>query len=221
VETQDTLDTLITQAATTKEKLFYSALRLFAQKGYSNVGIRELCRSIRIKESSFYNHYAGKESLLKAILAYFGEASGRVVMTDAEIEAYIRAGDVRAFFLENMKKFEAVTSAVPYRTALKIVLTESFLHPTAAEMAKRNLYHLRKDYTERVLRGMMKAGAIRQCDTETVTAEYYYALKGMLDEYLLLLVWDGDLSEIKRRIAAHIDFFTGLLTPSNDERNSA
>lgn len=221
MEARDGLDALIEQAATTKEKLFYSALRLFAQKGYANVGIRGLCRTVGIKESSFYNHYAGKESLLEAILAYFGKESGRSVMTDDEIALSIRAGDVRAFFLENMRKFAAVTSGAPYHTALKIVLTEAFLHPAAAEMAKRNLYHLRREPTERVLRGLLAAGAIRPCDPEAVTAEYYYALKGMLDEYLLLLVWGGDLAGINARIAAHIDFFTRMLQPAGGERNGA
>ena len=214
------IDALIARSAT-KEKLFYSALRLFARKGYANVGIRELCRSVGIKESSFYNHYPGKESLFGAIIAYFGETCDRAVMNEDGIRAFIEAGDVRAFFTEDMKRFAEATADPPFHTALKIVLTEAYLHPAAAEMAKNNLYHLRKGYTERVLRGMMDSGAIRRCDAETVTAEYYYALKGMLDEYLLLLVWNGDLTPINARIAAHIDFFTRMLQPADDERNDA
>ena len=67
-----------------------------------------------------------------------------------------------------------------YHTALQIVLTEAFLHPAAARLANKNLYYLRRGVTmtERVLSGLMERGAIRRCDVETVTAEYYYALKG-------------------------------------------
>lgn len=215
---QEKFDTLIAQAPTTKDKIFYAGLRLFSQKGYANVGIRELCRSVNIKESSFYNHYPGKESLFEAIIAYFDKASNQVIMTEVEIHTFIERGDVRAFFVENMKRFSTITSNVLYHSALQIVLTESYLHPIAAEMAKKNLYHLRKDYTEDVLRGLMQRGAIRPCNVETVTAEYYYALKGMLDEFLLLQLWDAGLSDINARILAHIDFFSRMLAIPPAER---
>jgi len=218
VDTQAKFDTLICQSESTKQKLFYAGLYLFAKKGYANVGIRELCRMVSIKESSFYNHYPSKKTLFEAIIRYFDEASNQVVMTDVEIHALIEQGDVRVFFVENMKRFTAITSNVLYHTALQIVLTESFLHPMAADMAKNNLYYLRRDYTEQVLAGLMERGFIRACNVREVTAEYYYALKGMLDELLLLQLWNNDLTQIKARISAHIDFYTRMLAIPSDER---
>ena len=212
---------LIEQAASTKDKLFYAGLRLFAKKGYANVGIRELCRSVNIKESSFYNHYQSKDTLFEAIITFFDATSSRVIMTDDEIEYWIALGDVSAFFMENMRRFSAATSHVLYHTALQIVLTESFLHPAAAAVARKNLYHLRKGYTERVLRGLMEQGAINPCDVETVTAEYYYALKGIWDEYLLLQRWNDDMAAINTRIKAHIRFFVQMLTPTQSDRSRA
>ncbi|MBN1777642.1 MAG: TetR/AcrR family transcriptional regulator [Clostridiales bacterium] len=210
-------DRLIEQAASTRDKLFYAGLRLFADKGYANVGIRELCGSVNIKESSFYNHYRSKDSLFEAIIAFFDATTGQAIMTDDEIEHWISLGDVKAFLIGNMNRFTAATSNLLFFTALQIVLTESYVNKAAAAVAKRNVYHLRKDYTERILRGLMEQGAIRQCDTETVTAEYYYALKGMLDEYLLLELWNEDMTEINERIRKHIAFFARLLDPEENE----
>ena len=215
MDIQAEFDSLIDSTNSTKDKLFYSALRLFSQKGFSNVGIRELCRSVHIKESSFYNHYPSKESLFDAILHFFDSANRQVVMTDNEIQWFIQNGDVRKFFIENMRRFGAITSNALYYTALQIVLTESFLHPSAARLANKNLYYLRRDYTEKVLRGLMERGAIRKCDVETVTAEYYYALKAMLDEYLLLELQGDDTIAINARIRTHIEFFVQLLLPEN------
>jgi len=90
---QDNLQPLIDAAPTTKEKLFCAGLQLFAQKGYANVGIRELTRAVGIKESSFYNHYAGKESLFQAILAFYDQASRAVVLSQEEIDYFIQNGD--------------------------------------------------------------------------------------------------------------------------------
>ena len=211
---QQTLGQMIVAAQTTKDKLFYAGLSLFSQKGYANVGIRELCRTVNIKESSFYNHFHGKEDLLDAIFDFFNHASNKVVMPQEDIDHFIQNGDVHMFFVQNMYRIREHTSNVLYHTALQIVLTESYLHKSAAKMAKQNLYHLRRDYTEKVLRGLMERGAIIPCDVEAVTAEYYYALKGMLDEYLLLQIWGEDMTQIEARIIAHIRFFTQILTPA-------
>ena len=207
------LQQMISAAPTTKEKLFYTALSLFAQKGYSNVGIRELTRTVHIKESSFYNHYPSKEALFEDIIDFFDHASRKVIMTQDEIHYFIQAGDVRTFFIQNIQRFSANTSNVLYHTAQQIVLTEAYFHPKAAQMTKHNLYHLRKGYTEKVLAGLMERGAIVPCDVQMVTAEYYYALKGILDEYLLLQLWDEDMTEIETRITNHIRFFTQMLKP--------
>jgi len=209
---KDIFDQMIDDAESTQERLFLSAVYLFSVKGYNAVGIRELCRSVGVKESSFYNHYPSKEDLLEKIFAYFTECNQRVVMTEEEIEEMAETGDIRVFLTANMEKFSGVTGDnVLYHTVLQIVLMESYVNPLAYEAAKHNLYYLRRDYTEKVLNRMMERGYIRECDVELVTAEYYYSLKGMLDEFLLREVWGGDLEGIGTRIQGHIGFFADLL----------
>ena len=56
---------------TNKEKIFNVSIDLFAEKGYDGVSIREIARNVGIKESSIYNHYRSKESILDAILDYY------------------------------------------------------------------------------------------------------------------------------------------------------
>lgn len=202
---------LIEEETSTKLRLFYSAVLLFSQKGYSNVGIRELCRSVNVKESAFYNHYGSKDELFQRILDYFKEKSIQVVYTEEEIQSVVSIGDIRMFFEQNMRKFSSVAGGLLYHTILQVVLMESYVHPEAKAVARQNIYHLRRDYTERVLKGMMEKGFIRECDVKVVTAEYYYALKGLLDEYLLLETWNEDFDSINQRISEHIGFFVQLL----------
>ena len=54
----------------TKDRIFSSAVRLFAEKGYHGTSIRDLASEAGIKESSVYNHYKGKEAILDAVLDY-------------------------------------------------------------------------------------------------------------------------------------------------------
>jgi AcrR family transcriptional regulator len=202
---------LINEESSTKQKLFYSAILLFSQKGYSNVGMRELCRSVNVKESAFYNHYSSKEDLFKIILDYFQKKSSEVVYTGEEIASAIAAGNIRMFLEQNMQKFSNAAGGLLYHTILQIMLMESYVHPEAKEIARQNLYYIRKNYTEKVLNGMMEKGFIKKCNVKTVTAEYYYALKGLLEEYLLMETWGEDLEPINEKISEHIDFFVELL----------
>ncbi|HOO32891.1 MAG TPA: TetR/AcrR family transcriptional regulator [Thermotogota bacterium] len=202
----------IKETETTKEKLFLSAIYLFSTKGYENVGMRELSNFIGIKASSFYNHYPSKEAVFKSIFERFELEMNRVVFTEEEIETIVEKGDVAAFFVENMKRFSSVTGNPLFFTMLQIVFMESYKDRKAYEIAIHNLYYIRRGYTEAVLNGMIENGSIKPVDVELITAEYYYTLKGLLDEDLLQEVWEKEVDYIHERIKRHMSFFINLLT---------
>ena len=47
-----------------KEKIFEKSIALFSEYGYDGVSIRKIASAVGIKESSIYNHYKSKESIL-------------------------------------------------------------------------------------------------------------------------------------------------------------
>jgi TetR/AcrR family transcriptional regulator, biofilm operon repressor len=202
---------LIAEAASTKERLFLSAVWLFSTKGYEKVGIRELCRSLGIKESAFYNHFTGKDALLGEIFEYYRSSSEKTALGDNDIEEAIATGDVATFFAFIMSKFAAITDHPVFRCIRRIVVMESITNPEAGELAMRNLYLVRREFTERALTALSARGLIRACDVASVTAEYYYGLQGILDEYLLSEAWGMDGADSRRRIGEHIDFFSRML----------
>lgn len=51
----------------TKEIIYQNAINLFYEKGYHNLGMRDLAKSVGIKASSIYNHYKSKEDILMDI----------------------------------------------------------------------------------------------------------------------------------------------------------
>ena len=62
-------------ATSTRERILAEALSLFAQSGYGGASMRELARRVGIRESSLYNHFAGKAAILEAIVSEHGPAS--------------------------------------------------------------------------------------------------------------------------------------------------
>ena len=44
---------------TTKERIIYESLRLFSEKGYDGVSMREIAAAVEIKAASLYAHFDG------------------------------------------------------------------------------------------------------------------------------------------------------------------
>lgn len=57
----------------TKNKILEASIDLFSEYGYDGVSIRRIASEVGIRESSIYNHYPNKQSILKAILDYYIE----------------------------------------------------------------------------------------------------------------------------------------------------
>ncbi|NNE30888.1 MAG: TetR/AcrR family transcriptional regulator [Winogradskyella sp.] len=58
---------------TRKEEIIRTAAKLFKDKGYSAVTMRDLATSMGIKASSLYNHINSKQDILKAIIISLAE----------------------------------------------------------------------------------------------------------------------------------------------------
>ncbi len=55
----------------TKNKILNASIELFSKNGYDGVSIRQIANEVGIRESSIYNHYQNKQSILKSILNYY------------------------------------------------------------------------------------------------------------------------------------------------------
>jgi AcrR family transcriptional regulator len=54
--------------SSTKDVIMMESTVLFAKRGYEAVSIRDIASTIKMKPSSLYNHFPGKESLFDAVL---------------------------------------------------------------------------------------------------------------------------------------------------------
>ncbi len=145
-------------------------------------------------------------------LIFFVDNANKVKFDDDEIHQMIEGKDLQSFLEYNMQKFAASTGYPVFHTVLLILNMERFTNKKAHEILKENIYYRRKDYTEKVLAGLMDNGTIIKCDVEKVTMEYYYALSGILDEYVQLVAWREDIDEISRRISDHMLNYVELLS---------
>ncbi|MYH58802.1 MAG: TetR/AcrR family transcriptional regulator [Boseongicola sp. SB0675_bin_26] len=82
----------------TKAKIRKAALRLFAERGYNAVSMRDLAEAVGMRQGGLYNHFEGKQALLSdlmethmvALLEARDTAMAGINGTRARLEAFVR-----------------------------------------------------------------------------------------------------------------------------------
>ena len=64
---------------TTKELILHTALRLFSERGYDGVSMRDLAAEVGIKAASIYNHFTSKKYIFDSLLLEMQNRYGQIV----------------------------------------------------------------------------------------------------------------------------------------------
>jgi len=76
----------------TKDKIFSTALRLFADNGYEKVSVRAIADAVGIKVSSIYNHYKNKEQILEACYKFYSDNHNLTRLSKEQYEPILKNG---------------------------------------------------------------------------------------------------------------------------------
>ncbi|ADV67786.1 TetR/AcrR family transcriptional regulator [Deinococcus maricopensis] len=110
---------------TTRERILTHAARLFVERGYHGVSMREVAEAVGVTKPALYHHYADKEALFLAIL----DASL------ADLETLLAAARAEAGVREQLTALvgRMLTDAPRYRAGLQ--LASELKHVTAERRA--------------------------------------------------------------------------------------
>jgi AcrR family transcriptional regulator len=76
-------------SGSTRQRLLDVALELFATHGFAGTSMRMLARAAGLRESSIYNHFAGKDELYQSVMEGWGPAEFVERLRSAEYRALI------------------------------------------------------------------------------------------------------------------------------------
>jgi AcrR family transcriptional regulator len=86
---------MATATLTTRQNIRQTAEKLFRERGYAAVGMRELAREVGIEAPSIYNHFKSKDDLLREICfdiaTQFFKAFDTAVVTEEKPQKKLKA----------------------------------------------------------------------------------------------------------------------------------
>lgn len=191
----------------TKERIFKEAVDLFAAKGFHGTSMRDLAKQTGIKESSIYNHFQGKDSILDAILEYQLEGFSKATTgLNSLKEPLDNITDPVEFWMAGAAFF--MNKLPPLNDQIfRILHNEMYLNEKCRGFYLHKLRPMQKDLTIYILTVMEEKGLIKLKDKEKKAEQYVYFLEGMGIEHNLMSLEGKSPEEIGGHSMEHIKFF--------------
>lgn len=160
-----------------KNEIVTVAARLFKEKGYSAVTMRDLAQEIDIKAASLYNHIKSKQEILALIVISIAEEYTGTIRTIAESES-----DTVSKLRQVIQLHIDITVRNPDALAS---LNNDWMHLPESELAY--FLQMREQYEE-IFRGIVKTG-IANGDIRNLNPEVL--IFSMLSTLRTLYLWYG------------------------------
>ena len=192
-----------------RERILDAAADLFARKGFYAVSIREITRTVGIKESSLYNHFRSKEQLLEEILDLFQsqeEEFFRGLSSAPEIEKIVNSGNTKKFLSDELRRFIRFWDSPQRERLWFIVSMEQHRNPRAARLILQGFQQTR-EALKTLIQVLIDHKMIKPQNSDLLAAEYTYTMRAMLLEYRLLKVTGQSTGSIKKTMQAYIQHF--------------
>lgn len=193
--------------ATTREKIIYHALKLFAAKGYDGVSMREIAAAVGIQGASLYNHFKGKEDIFNAIFTEMTKQyDAAAIMLQVPIEDAVPAAEQyhniseEQLFETGKGLFSFFTQnefAVLFR---KLLVSEQHKFPLAGQRFQQYYLDGPIQFQSAVFFALQQTGDLVECDAETMALHFYSPIYYLLSKFDLGCPYDDCIEQLKKHV---------------------
>ncbi|WP_406534936.1 GNAT family N-acetyltransferase [Methanobrevibacter sp.] len=176
-----------------KEKIFNASVNLFSQFGYDRVSIRQIAKEVGIKESSIYNHYKSKESILDEIMDYY---IAEMTKEEIPISEASRNLDISFdyFYKSGLELYTSKLAEPIMMKITRIILIETYHNEKIKEFVKTSIMNYAVEGWIEIFDLMKEKGLIRKdCNTAQLAQSfYYYGLFLLIEHFIINYPEDDD-----------------------------
>lgn len=197
----------------TKQKILYTSLKLFSDKGYDGVSMREIAAAVGIKGASIYNHFKGKEAIFQGI---FDEMNMRCnkfsalleIPNEDSVNFHTKFTELKEMELLSIGKdlfsFYALDEFVAQFRKLAVV--EQYRSPLAAQALKDYYFDAPIQYQTKLFEKMQECGMFKGYLAKTMALHFYSPIYYLLSRYDLEQDYEKCIVELEH----HVHWFSCL-----------
>lgn len=156
---------------TRKEEIILIAAKLFKEKGYSAVTMRDLAAAIGIKAASLYNHISSKQDILEAIVIDMAEGftDGMEVIISSEENTIAKLTSIIHLHVD-------LTVSNPYKMA---TLNADWVHLEAKKAEYFRLRTIYENHFRAILKEAIKNGEIEPVEIDVILFSILTTLRSL------------------------------------------
>ena len=194
---------------TTKELIFHEALLLIARKGYEATSIRDICKMVGIRESSFYNHFFNKQALLDEIF----NVAEHIITEPGSLQKttylLIEDASLREFFHFRIDRYIQYWEEPRNNLIRLIVVQEQTKIKRAAEILLTEITQRTKSL-EKYLDILSRKGKIRPGPLRPVAMVFIHTIHSLHQNYYVSKLFDHDSGLFLKEMHDAADHLAGI-----------
>ena len=202
----------------TKDRILEAAIELFAEKGFSEVSVREITRAVGIKESSMYNHFESKQQILDEIFEFLKRQFDAMTIPEEAAAEMIANLTPEGFMDLSIQSFQMYLGNPLFVKIWRILSIERFTNLRARELFNKHFMDEPIEYQARVFEALMERGAMKKQNPRLLAREFFSYI---LFIYFRYIETDRNVNinspEFHEMIKEHIVFLNEAFSKGKDD----
>ncbi len=210
----------------TRDRILREALRLFSEKGFDAVSVRNIAAAVGIKESSLYNHFTGKQDIFDSIISEYnarGEAFfSKMDLTGEDMQFSVDEKTVNMYKNMSPEQFLQIAARVfdfyftdEINVQIRRMLTmEQYRNEQIAKMYREVSFEGALQYQSSLFEVLIAADCFIDVDPYIMALEFFAPI------FLIFYKFDNDeqsLAEAKDLFQRHIAHFNSVYGKKPEE----
>ncbi len=194
----------------THNRILEVSAKLFANRGYDSVSLREIAGHLDIKESSLYNHFRNKADIRESLFRLFAEETFKSRPSEADIDKMLEIMQPEEIFKYIVFHVGSKISSLLQNTAM-FIHYEKFRNPLAAETYLKYMVNEPVNYYRNLIEKMITRKMIKPVDAQLFAEQYNYVSIALTQEYFISQNGLTDNESTVKYMITTLNFFCDLM----------
>ncbi len=173
---------------TTKERILNEALRLFSERGYSDVYVGDIAEAVGIKAPSLYKHYKGKQEIFDSCVEKFYERMTQVrndlLLPDTpQSELSYQTVDINQIIEFAIGLFMFYWKDEVASRFRRMLMLERYRNQDLNKIYEDLFVNGAVQHEETIFSSLITAGVIKKMDSHIVALRFYTPIYYLLQKY--------------------------------------